>query len=177
MAARRSNRWDLRLFRCVMHKQIDKRVVIAADIDTAVDTEIQIQKAKQSTRPIRVNLAVFLIERQTNQKSIASLPFCFSKFYMSTLTNLSINEQRLFYIFSFFLGFEANAIINAMAARKPIVHQSGIEISISISISPNDTKFPSSVLKSIHSRLCSVIRMPSEKLLNPELQMAESISV
>jgi len=52
------------------------------------------------------------------------------------------------------LGFEANAIINAMAARKPIVHQSGIEISISISISPNDTKFPSSVLKSIHSRLC-----------------------
>lgn len=59
---------------------------------------------------------------------------------MPALTNLSISETTTSICFYFFLFFVLHAIINALGARKAILHQHDIEISISISMFPNDTK-------------------------------------
>lgn len=66
---------------------------------------------------------------------IAFLPFCFSKFYIHSLTNSSIRAHphtcalksvRIRVLLAPDFSQKASAIINAMAARNPIVHQCGL---------------------------------------------------
>lgn len=104
------------------------RVAIAADT-----------KSQKQPRPICINLRLLLIESQTNRKSIALCLLFFQVLHAraNEFINQRNNNKHLFY---FFFYFFLHAIINALGARKAILHQHDIEISISISMFPNDTK-------------------------------------